>query len=414
MEQNEKKTNPFLKALKAIGHYFKFVFADFIASFKYNTMKLPAILIAIPGIFLGFFLIFHIPTVRNVIASYTRDVEGSAGEYVLAADDLSPDSTLYYKLVMDNFSYEGKTYNLVLRKKFEEAKEGTKLPTPTGLKVSFTDEKLSFTINDPEGEAASSISGYNVFIYQSKNGKNYVIKSFKNHALGTDIEINDLAATSYSVSVQAVSDSASYISSDLSSLATLTVSKEGAKYNAGNYTFIEYAGAYYADEAGLTDDLKSYVLSLQASGDVTIHANDKELEAKFSSNSGTKFTLTARETIHILPFNYSGMILFVLMLLGILNIFFALSVSGKKNLGSVIKSAVVTGGIVICGIFYIIAIVATENAIKSGDLTVTVETIMDNNAIMSITFVVLSMVTSIAGCILGFIFYDRNYEKVTY
>ncbi|RAZ93470.1 hypothetical protein DK853_40115, partial [Klebsiella oxytoca] len=56
LKENENK---FLKVLKMIGHYLKDVFLNFKESFKYNNMKLPALLIAIPGLLLGFFLNFH-------------------------------------------------------------------------------------------------------------------------------------------------------------------------------------------------------------------------------------------------------------------------------------------------------------------------------------------------------------------
>lgn len=411
MENKEQKTNPFLKALKALGHYLKFVFVDFLASFKYNNMKLPAILIAIPGITLGFFLVFHIPTVRNVIASYTRDIEGSSGEYSLAYDEESPNQNLYYKLVMNDLKYNNKSYNLVLRRHFDNP-EGTKVAKPKGLTAEYKDEKITFKIDTPEGDGASAITSYNVFIYQEKNGKDYVIKTFKNHVYGTDIKVTDLGQLEYSICVQAVADG--FAPSELSDAASLKVDKAGSTYNIDQYSFIEYAGTYIADAEGLDDVLSSYKIDILASGDVKIYANNVQTEAEFSSTIATSFTLTAREVVHILPFNYSGMILFILMLCGILNIFFALSVSGKKNLGSVVKSSIATAGIIVCAILYIVAIVATESAIRSGDLKTNVATVMDSNAILSITFIVLSVVISIAGCVLGFIYHDRNYEKVTY
>ncbi len=58
-EEVQTKQNPFAKALKMFGNYLKFVVRDFIASFKYNNMKLAGWLIAIPGIFIGFFLEYH-------------------------------------------------------------------------------------------------------------------------------------------------------------------------------------------------------------------------------------------------------------------------------------------------------------------------------------------------------------------
>ena len=55
-EEVEKKENPFLKVLKIFGQYLKNLGYDFVISFKYNNMKLASILVAIPGVLLGFFL----------------------------------------------------------------------------------------------------------------------------------------------------------------------------------------------------------------------------------------------------------------------------------------------------------------------------------------------------------------------
>ena len=414
MEQKEQKTNPFLKGLKAFGHYIKFVFVDFFTSFKYNNMKLPAILIAIPGIFLGFFLIFHIPTVRNVIASYTRPVEGTAGSYVIEVDADAPDQT-YYKIKMDNLSYNNKTYNLVLARDYAE-KEGTKLPTPANVKATLEAEKLTVNCDTPTGEGADKIIDYTLTVYQYTDMNYYPVKVVNNYVYGSAVDVAELGKLTYFVDLRAnaASNDPTYVNSAKSTKASFDMLEEGSKFNAANFKNVKYAGVYHA-VSGLDDTLKSYKLELQGSEIAITYANNVEQEASFEV-TGTTLKLTARETVKILPFNYSGMVLFVLMLLGIINIFFSLSVSGKKNLGSVVKASVTTAGILICSIFYIAAIFATEAAIKdpTRGLNVSVTTVIDSDAIMSITFIIVSVVASIAGCILGFIFYDRNYEKVTY
>ena len=48
-EEVPQKENPFAKIFKTLGQYLKEVFLNFIQSFKYNNMKLAAILAAIPG-----------------------------------------------------------------------------------------------------------------------------------------------------------------------------------------------------------------------------------------------------------------------------------------------------------------------------------------------------------------------------
>lgn len=129
-----------------------------------------------------------------------------------------------------------------------------------------------------------------------------------------------------------------------------------------------------------------------------------------------------------LGFDYTGLVLFVLMLLGILNIFAAVTMSGKKNLGSVIVCSISTLGIIICAALYLYALFiynegATTAVKVNGEKYKTsfgiyktyisgIEEFKPSKYWgLSITSVVISVVSSVAGCILGFIFYDRTYEK---
>ncbi len=114
-------------------------------------------------------------------------------------------------------------------------------------------------------------------------------------------------------------------------------------------------------------------------------------------------------------FDYTGIALFILMLAGILNIFGAASVIGKKNLGSVVKATIFTGIIVIAGGAYLFAIFFYQSLISKGSINTGIENFSiwgDTNFIMSIISIIISMVSAIAGCVLGFIKYDRTYEKV--
>ena len=65
-EEVPQKENKFLKALKSFGLFVKNVWLNFIESFKYNNCKLAALLTAVPGVFLGFFLIFHSQVVKVI------------------------------------------------------------------------------------------------------------------------------------------------------------------------------------------------------------------------------------------------------------------------------------------------------------------------------------------------------------
>lgn len=120
-----------------------------------------------------------------------------------------------------------------------------------------------------------------------------------------------------------------------------------------------------------------------------------------------------------LNFDFSGIVLFLLMLFGILNIFTAVSVMKKKNLGSVVVATFTTLVIVVCGalylylVFYFKSLVDTGKVIiKDSNDVVMTSLKLDYNYIMSISSVAISMVSSVIGVVLGYIHYDRTYEKV--
>lgn len=120
-------------------------------------------------------------------------------------------------------------------------------------------------------------------------------------------------------------------------------------------------------------------------------------------------TLVRTEYYAGISFDFSGILLFVLMLCGILNIFLCLGVSGKKNLGSVVKCTIVSAILVIAGglyLFLVFTCIAGKDEIFKGDLAI------DYNWYISIASVIVAMLTSIIGCILGFLWYDRTYEKI--
>jgi hypothetical protein len=119
--------------------------------------------------------------------------------------------------------------------------------------------------------------------------------------------------------------------------------------------------------------------------------------------------------VNELGFDYTGIILFVLMLAGILNIFGAASVIGKKNLGSVVRATIFTGIIVVCAALYLYAIFFYNSLVQKGTIKVKVEgwsIWQDTNFIMAIISILVSVVSAVIGCVLGFIKYDRTYEKV--
>ena len=132
----------------------------------------------------------------------------------------------------------------------------------------------------------------------------------------------------------------------------------------------------------------------------------------FHASVVNSISLRSGGSTYVLPFDWSGMMLFFMMLFGILNIFGAVSMSSKKNLGSVITTTITSAGILIFGGLYLMALFVFFGGVSSGAIRVNNFKGMDINWIMSIASVVISMALAVAGVILGFIHYDRTYEKV--
>lgn len=298
-EETPKKENPFLKALKIFGKYWVTVFKDFLRSFKYNNMKLPAILVAIPGLLLGFFISFHYPTINSLSYNYIE-----IGSTVQAVS---------------------------------------------------TGTELTFTNFDVEGLKATKI----VAVYNDEKTKDSSSETDK---------IFDITATTAVV------------------------------------------------EGVTGDTLEKFVVTLDNT-DATIVYNlksvgrDAQLTFKATVN-GTDYRFTQQVTKSLLGFDYSAIMLFVLMLAGIMNIFFASNMSSKKNLGSVVTATVSTGIIWVCGILYMIAIFISYSGFASGKITSSTGWVWDINKIMSLASVIVSMLVSAVGVVLGYIFYDRTYEKI--
>lgn len=149
-------------------------------------------------------------------------------------------------------------------------------------------------------------------------------------------------------------------------------------------------------------------------------------------------------TLPQIPFDASAISVFLIMLFGILNVFNALSMSNKKNLGSVVISTVFTGIMVVLSAYYVYAVLLYKNfafetvadAAAAGETAGiyvetakstlgTVDTIGEYihkingslgdftaNYLTSIVSIIVCDVLSIIGVVLGFINYDRTYEKV--
>ena len=108
--------------------------------------------------------------------------------------------------------------------------------------------------------------------------------------------------------------------------------------------------------------------------------------------------------------NYYGLYMFLMVLLGCINVFNGVTLMGKRNLGSVIISALCSAVIAVVGILWIVAIFQSYNA----DVVLSQPYTLNWEHYVSIGCVVLSIVCSITGCILGYIKRDKNYKKVVF
>lgn len=443
-EDVPQKENKFAKGLKAFGRYIKFVFVDFFNSFKYNNMKLAAILFALPGILLGFFMFAHVPTIRHVTVSYQRSVEGTN---VLITPELNTDTsddTSDYKLILGE--YDGNKNVVLVKESLDTSAKGfnqdtspidgystkdgqTQLTTPKVSSISqLNADSYGITIVIPE-EEQSKVSSFAIFIYQkvnvAENNNQYYFFTQSSYTYGdANVQLTRLSkGVTYAVAVKAIAKNSDYYSSKLSTLnnevefipESSGTSASSEDYDDANAKFIQYAGNYkvsLVDGKAPTGDIADLTVNVKASGNLVYKYAGNTINARLTT-SGTNLQSNAQETINILPFDFSAIAIFVLTLFGFLNVFLSLELSKKKNLGSVIKAALITGAIIIIGGLYIYAITQSGTAIANGYVKLeNVTTIYDSNCITSIGVVIASAVFSLAGLILAFINYDRTYEKV--
>ena len=202
----------------------------------------------------------------------------------------------------------------------------------------------------------------------------------------------------------------------MSEKVDFTVSTKGTAatnedYDENDFKYAALAGEYYVKDA--TGDLANLTVDFAANGFITYNVQGgKSVTAKVSGSISNLDSIVQKR-VYIIPFDFSGMAIFFLTLLGFLNVFVSLDLSKKKNLGSVVKAGLLTLAIVGIGALYIYSVYATEGAVKSGGLKLNgVTTILDKNATISIVVVILAAVFSLAGLVLAFINYDRTYEKV--
>lgn len=112
--------------------------------------------------------------------------------------------------------------------------------------------------------------------------------------------------------------------------------------------------------------------------------------------------------------NLSGFYMFILVLFGCINIFNGFTLSSKKNLGTVVVSGICSLVITIVGILWIYCIFHAYNLVQSGEVQLIGGLSLTIDHYLSIISVILAIVSSITGCILGYINRNKEYKKVVF
>lgn len=109
------------------------------------------------------------------------------------------------------------------------------------------------------------------------------------------------------------------------------------------------------------------------------------------------------ETIYKTQTEWAPIFVFALVLAGMINIFEAFSIISKKNFGSILIASILTGLIVVAGIVYIYEI---SDGVKSSS-----QLEFDSIVIRSFIVITVSMILSVVGCVIAWIFRDKNYKR---
>lgn len=137
--------------------------------------------------------------------------------------------------------------------------------------------------------------------------------------------------------------------------------------------------------------------------------------ANVCNNMSFTYTVQEGELLlqesYLKPFDFSGLVLFLMILFGILNIFTSLTMSSKKSRGSVILATITSAIVVISGALYLYAIFFYKGLYDAGTIKTNIE-FYTQDLYISIVSIIVSIVVSILGVVLGYINFDRTYEKV--
>lgn len=157
---------------------------------------------------------------------------------------------------------------------------------------------------------------------------------------------------------------------------------------------------------------------------LTVHATTvKQLTYTYSyykDEAGELVKYTT--TLPGMPYDYTGIVIFALMLIGILNVFIALNFNSKQNKGSVVSATITTVIMIGLTIAYIYAVTYFKTYHDTG-IVVNGETYQLDvagggyeinflgNYMKSFIVLYIADGLSALACVLGFIHYNRAYEK---
>ena len=108
------------------------------------------------------------------------------------------------------------------------------------------------------------------------------------------------------------------------------------------------------------------------------------------------------DSVYSLGVKVAPVCMFILVLCGYINIFEGFQLIGKKNLGTIIIISVLTLVLIMCGILYISDV---NKVTKDQNMEIT------STNVISFIIVGSSMVVSLVGCVLAYIWRDKNYKK---
>ena len=122
------------------------------------------------------------------------------------------------------------------------------------------------------------------------------------------------------------------------------------------------------------------------------------------------FFLGVHSKILFLNNDFAGLYMFIMVLMGCINVFNGVAVMGKRNLSSILISFICSLVITVVGILWIVAIFTSWKA----DVILETPYTLNSEHFISMGCVVISILCSLVGCIWAFIKRDKNYKKVVF